>query len=168
MGVFSFLTADKHESIKIGSGKKAYLLVPNEFISEYGCERITDAYYNGYGNFGGIDVYEFLCDMIVQANVDPEKAFKKPRRKKGRSTVQYYRDMSGYYRSMAILARAEENAEDPYLTILYGEDWKRELGITLFHQGANLPYGLKFSFDPNAKYEDINGYSKDDPSQGCY
>lgn len=169
MGVYSYLTADKHESIKIGSGKKAYLLIPAEFVPLYGCEHITDAYYDGYGSFGGVDAHEFLCAMIIQSKADPEKAFRKPNRRAYRSSIQYYREMAAYYRNMAILARAEDNIEDSCLPLLYGEDWKRELGIALFDNGSkNLPYGLKFTFDPDVKYEDIKGYSKDDPSQGCY
>ena len=61
MGVFSWLTADKRESIKIdcyglNKNKPVFLLQPN------GAKPVREDCYNGYGDFGGINAYEWLAE----------------------------------------------------------------------------------------------------------
>lgn len=62
MGCFSWFTQDKsHTRIVIGSVKK-----PIYMIGEVDGKRITyteSAYYDGYGDFGGKDYYEFMAEM---------------------------------------------------------------------------------------------------------
>lgn len=58
MGFFSFKTADTKQSIMnqhTDECKPVYMLQPN------GEESILDVSYDGYGNIGGVDVYDWLA-----------------------------------------------------------------------------------------------------------
>lgn len=63
MGFFSFKTADTDRSIpNIHSNKKTFtvhVLIPKEFGGGY----ITEEQYQGYGIFGGKDIYELLFEF---------------------------------------------------------------------------------------------------------
>ncbi|KLV03530.1 hypothetical protein ABT56_19065 [Photobacterium aquae] len=64
MGFFSWKTADSKESIANAyanhenSGRVVYLLQPND-------EPIPEPKYNGYGVFGGMDVFIWLAKKTV-------------------------------------------------------------------------------------------------------
>lgn len=69
MGCFSWFTQDKsHTRIVIGSVKK-----PIYMIGEVDGRRVTyteSEHYDGYGNFGGKDYYEFMAEMNGKTLVD--------------------------------------------------------------------------------------------------
>ena len=61
MGVFSWITSDtkkaiKNKRVENRDPKVVHLLVPEEF----GGKSILEEDYDGYGTFGGFDVYELL------------------------------------------------------------------------------------------------------------
>ena len=58
MGCFSWLDCRTGEQIRIGNSRKVYVLIPEKF----GGGHITDTYYDGYGSFGGCDIYELVAD----------------------------------------------------------------------------------------------------------
>lgn len=61
MGQFSWITSDTHEQVFNDYDKKpAYVLVPKEFQHEYG-EYFEEKDYEGYGVFGGRDVYALVA-----------------------------------------------------------------------------------------------------------
>lgn len=60
MGQFSWYFADKKQRLINGEWRDSYLLVPPEFQNEYG-KAIHETHYEGYGVFGGYDVYELIA-----------------------------------------------------------------------------------------------------------
>lgn len=60
MGQFSWYFADKKQRLINGEWRDSYLLVPPEFQNEYG-KAIHETHYEGYGVFGGYDVYELVA-----------------------------------------------------------------------------------------------------------
>lgn len=57
MGFFSWKDC-KDDSKRLKVGGEGYLLIPKEF----GGGHIKVSYYNGYGEFGGLDVYELVYE----------------------------------------------------------------------------------------------------------
>ena len=62
MGVYSWLTADTQESIRVDHRETVYLLQPN------GQEAIAETRYEGYGKFGSfdIDAHEWLANVNAE------------------------------------------------------------------------------------------------------
>ena len=116
MGFFSWTTSDTEESISNKwserGAKTVYLLQPN------GEPAIKEENYDGYGVFGGVDVFDWLVD--------------------------HNQKQAGEY-----------------------ED-KRSRGIDMdLNESIVLEHPLKFSFDPDAKYEDLTP-AKNCPDQGFF
>lgn len=161
MGNFSWCTSDTRKSIPCvfdgydGAPQTVYLL--NPFGEPY---KETD--YEGYGKFGGRDVYELVAEWnrsyLSEANL------RKPERS------QYFADKEGaraYHRAKekyklqceGIKAFAS-GATDDYMRAIYGEvfawrggesDWKRCLGIAIAcydEQQIKLRYPIKIVETP--------------------
>lgn len=60
MGQFSWLYSDTGEAIINDRWKKSYVLVPDPFVNVYG-KYICEERYDGYGHFGGYDIYELIA-----------------------------------------------------------------------------------------------------------
>ena len=66
MGQFSWLDCRDQSQILIGENRPAYVLVPEPFRAEYGDKdipyHIRETHYDGYGTFGGYDIYALAAD----------------------------------------------------------------------------------------------------------
>lgn len=143
MGQFSWLDCKTGEQIIDGKPRKSYVLVPEQF----GGGHIEESCYEGYGVFGGHDVYDLVADWNSQyldevlENADAWQ--------------------SGFVKSetenLKRLAKGGELSCE-----------KRWLGIVLAcydNDNAKLRFPIKITHDPKAVYEWCPP-SKSDPNQG--
>ncbi len=177
MGCFSWCTSDTKKSIPCcmpfgGLPGTVYLL--NPFGEPY---KETD--YEGYGEFGGHDVY----DLVVEWNrnyLTPE-LLSKPERSKyelGEEGDTYYaRAVQKYNMTCKAITDYANGATDEYMYQTYGSilgygdgsDWKRCLGIKLAcydEDHVKLKYPIKIVEHP-MEY-DKAGISPGCPFQGCF
>ena len=57
MGCFSWITCDTRKAVKIGRNKGVYVLIQEKF----GGGSIREGHYEGYGEFGGHDMYVLVA-----------------------------------------------------------------------------------------------------------
>ncbi len=179
MGFFSWKTADTKESIlNIYSGAKAktaYLLQPN------GKEAISEPAYNGYGDFGSVDAYQWLAEM----NLSKEAISKCQDEDRDLGMTlhdgSYLKTKEGacyaYSNSEAFLATELCNENE----ILSFHNYASEIELdgvvssvndhiesgkfTEIYFGKFIKYPLKFSFDEKADYNKLSA-SESCPTQG--
>ena len=152
MGCFSF--TDCASKGRIRFYEKCCILVPNEFVYFYGVDgKIKESSYDGYGNFGGCDVYEFLA-MVNRKYLSVDKYDKCDFKLVGKECFSDF--IKG-------VSDAEMNKK-------YGSDWLRSIGIDLFSSYPRLHYPLKVTknLGDGITYESVKGKSKDDKHQGCW
>lgn len=140
MGQFSWLDCKTGEQIVDDKRRNVYVLVPSEFRDKYG-ERILETRYDGYGDFGGYDIY----DLVVDWN---EKYLDEYRKDK-----TFICDWLQSYDSV-------EEA--------FAKMEKRDIGISIAcydEDNAKLRYPIKITHDERAVYEWCPP-SKSDPNQG--
>lgn len=65
MGQYSWIYSDTNKQVIDNKRADTYLLVPPPFQKKYG-KAIYEPCYNGYGHFGGYDIYE----LIIEWNKD--------------------------------------------------------------------------------------------------
>ena len=192
MGCFSWLDCETNEQIKMAKVRDVFVLVPRDF----GGGSIKEISYDGYGNFGGCDIYELVADW--NKNDLDGKTFtelKPPVRsdysglwawevldlkKSGKSNEeiaaineakrdeQFSRALR-YYEYQKSLVRDFSALSDDDMIEKYGDEYKRELGILIAcydEDNASLKYPIKITYDANAVYEDCKP-SLGDPNQGC-
>ncbi len=167
MGFFSWKTADTEESIAnvhTGRAKPVYLIQPN------GEPPISEAAYAGYGMFGGVDAYSWLADKNFG---DPKLVDLAIMAECGR----YHSDENNIYLCrMKISEEAFRRAVTTDKPVVMFTNFMSEMpnGLTpseLIGSGAwqenrlSLKFPLKFSFNPEARYEDLPA-SKLCPHQG--
>ena len=177
MGCFSWCTSDTRKSIPccIPFGDlpgTVYLL--NPFGEPY---KETD--YEGYGVFGGRDVYDLVAEWnreyLTSENIRrPERGNWQP----GEEGDAYYaRAMQKYYGQCAAVAAYQAGASDAFMQENYGKilgygdgsDWKRCLGIALAcydEDHVKLRYPIKIVEHP-VPYDEA-GISPGCPFQGCF
>ena len=143
MGQFSWLDCETGEQVLDGVRRDVYVLVPAEF----GGGHIEEECYEGYGEFGGHDIYDLVVDWnaghldVIRDNAETWAG--KP------STADI--------ENMERVADGEEPTCE-----------KRWLGIVMAcydEDNARLRYPIKITHDPNAVYEWCPP-SKSDPNQG--
>ena len=138
MGQFSWLDCKTGEQIVDDKYRDVYVLVPEEF----GGGHILEKCYDGYGNFGGHDIY----DLVVDWN---------------RNYLDCV-DTDTWVCDWAKTLYEDLEAVDS------GELEKRHVGITLAcydKDNVRLRYPIKITHDPRAVYE-YCAPSKNDPDQG--
>ena len=179
MGQFSWLDCITEEQIVDDKTRDVYVLVPKEF----GGGHIKETCYDGYGNFGGHDIYDLVADW--NRNVLSEKpnfifpyAFEKAKRlleyqiigiedNYSQKIFLQICDKSWYKYYSNLNLNIDEVVEkcrkdfDEYFDYRY-------IGIALAcydKDNEALPYLIKITYNPNAVYEDCMP-SKSDPNQG--
>jgi len=162
MGFFSWKTADTNESIAnahTGRSKPVYLLQPN------GAAPILEPSYDGYGVFGGIDTSEWVarhnlaCNGLDLKNEDDMRVF-------GlvlncdpinfRPEHGDYWAFAGHTTPALTQIKTFTSAYDVFCPKLGGipNDLVAR-GELVKKSPFVLKYPLKFSFDPNAVYEEL-------------
>ena len=145
MGQFSWLDCRTGEQIIDNAPRNVYVLVPKEF----GGGHILETCYDGYGRFGGHDIY----DLVVDWNVPYMDEILRQKDEFRSGWVSLYEE------DFRRLSKGEE--------IRPGTE-KRTLGIAIAcydEDNARLRYPIKITHDPSAVYE-MCGLSESDPDQG--
>ena len=140
MGQFSWLDCKTGKQIVDNKYKKVYLLVPRVF----GGGHIEESCYDGYGRFGGQDVYDLVADWnrkFISQNPDFVLPYSGSVNKMpGFST---YIDLKKSRRQVIEAMKKESNM--PWY------EW-RSIGIDLAcydEDNAALPYPIKITYDEN-------------------
>ena len=137
MGFFSWLDCVTDEQISCTKPKDVYVLIPKKF----GGGHIKESFYDGYGIFGGHDIYE----LVVDWNKDYLEEYRKHKTFK-----------CTWLQEQPSVESAFENME------------KRDIGISIAcydEDQAKIKYPIKITHDEKATYEDCV-YSLSDPNQG--
>ena len=194
MGQFSWLDCDmsneRCRQILDNTTEDVYVLVPKEF----GGGHILETEYNGYGIFGGHDIF----DLVAEWNrnyITIDNLSTKPVRedygglwkdeienlkKQGYSDKEikvkddemrehhFQRALNNYEQQILMLKDFQSEKSDVEMCVIYYDDWKRNLGIGIAcydYQNAGLKYPIKITHNPNLTYEEAT-YSLSDPNQG--
>lgn len=174
MGYFSWLTSDTKESISVTSSSRScrpvFLLQPNDEGA------ILEEAYEGYGEFGGVDAYIWLATKNLPAKTLKGLSLDETRDLGvGLAHGQYLHDRKTgknliVFHDYRLLRPGAEFFDGPYTKIPPGFDASVN---DLTAQGRLVsvafwcPTPLKFSFDPNAVYENLPA-AETCPDQGVY
>lgn len=170
MGQFSWLDCDgvneKHRAILDDVKDNVYVLVPKEF----GGGHILETEYDGYGNFGGYDIYDLVADWNKEYITSD--AIKKPVREQydDKEKEKYYQQaLKTYNCEVNRLKDFKDNIDNKIMVERYGKDWKRGIGIDIAcydEDNARLKYPIKITHNADLTYEDVKDISLGDPNQG--
>ena len=178
MGQFSWLDCVTKKQIVDNRWRDVYVLVPKEF----GGGHIVEHCYDGYGNFGGHDIYDLVADWNREyLSKHPEHVFPAAQKRK-EWLEQYHKDHPEYQEHIELtvaekkwcpayadLTKTREEVVE-YMKVNncgYFPEW-RTIGIEIAcyeEDNAALPFPIKITHDPNAVYEEC-GISPYDPDQG--
>lgn len=178
MGNFSWCTSDTRKSVACvydsyeGAPQTVYLL--NPFGEPY-----VESAYDGYGEFGGHDVYDLVVDWnrkyLSADNLrKPVRDDWAPGEEGDRS---FSKTMELYTKKCRGIEELAAGASDEYMKEHYGtvfgygdgSDWKRCLGIDIAcydEEHVKLKYPIKIVENP-VPYEQA-GISPHCPFQGCF
>ena len=153
MGQFSWLDCKTGEQIVDMKPRKSYVLVPRQF----GGGHIEETCYEGYGVFGGHDVYDLVADW--------NRHHMPPRAASNEWCKSWFGGEDG---ARSVILDFTADVDDAVMQERYGKSYKREIGIVLAcsdDDNANLRFPIKITHDPKAVYEWC-APSKSDPNQG--
>lgn len=149
MGQFSWLDCRTKEQILCYENRDVYVLVPSEFDKTYS-RHIKEICYDGYGHFGGYDIYELVA-LWNRDTLNPDDPYR-------RSCV---------ISNQAIIDFCLHR-DDAYMKERYGKNYLREIGIAIAcydQDNERLKYPIKITHNENAVYEYCKP-SQSDPNQG--
>ena len=168
MGQFSFLTGDTKESILVSEPRKVYLLQPNKEAS------IEEDFYGGYGDFGAVDAYEWLATRNVKPEIiERAKKIGIPLRDLGitintnyyidtRTGIKYSNCYNELFPELKKFNYTDEFDGETVNGLIFEDVWEK---VSFEKLLGEIKFPLKFSFDKDAVYEELEG-SKDCPNQG--
>lgn len=176
MGFFSWKTADTQEAIKniyTGKNKTVYLLQPNK-------KPVKESFYDGYGNFGGIDAYDWLAENNIEKSIlKKAEVLGIEKRMLGiYLEYEYYTDSRTEKKYSYVLSELFEDlnafpSQTKGLAGNYGSLCEGEVINDLIDQGiwvkksfedyfGKVKYPLKFSFNKDADYNKLPASSNDE------
>lgn len=176
MGFFSWKTADTEESIPStyagedvpNAGRTVYLLQPN------GQPPIKETAYEGYGHFGGLDAYDWLARQNSDSSernvgIDMECGSHYYDPNENSYYVCALHLSAGTLKCLVDTGDAKVIEFDNYNSILHNGKTPNIMKMNGLWETRKLPikYPLKFSFDPEAVYEDLPA-SKQCEHQGFF
>lgn len=166
MGFFSWITSDTERSIaNVYSPRRTfpvYVLIPEHCGGGY----IEERSYEGYGDFGGHDIYDLVADwnrtnLTVDAIIKPERE----RWESGAEGDKWFEAaVKRWENACARLKDFADGKDEEYMIATYGKEYKRLIGIDIAcynEQNAALEYPIKIVEDKNLDYEDA------EPSMSC-
>ena len=172
MGCFSFITADTNRSISIQYSPSGTFPVAVLIPKEFGGGQIIERYYEGYGDFGGYDVYDLITEWnreyLTPDNL--EKPVREDYAEDEQGQECYENAMYRYNRYCELISDYKNGMSEKKLVKKYGDEWKRTIGIMVAchdEQMAVLKYPLRIVEELTLSYEDVAGFSKRCPHQGC-
>lgn len=175
MGQFSWLDCISGKQIVDDKHKDVYVLIPKEF----GGGHIVEHCYDGYGNFGGHDIFDLV------ATWNREALSKKPNfifpyaLERAKRLLEYQKSGDDYSESIDLQIKNKswyefysdlDLSEDEVVEHMV-ERWRaewRSIGIDLAcydEDNEALPFPIKITYDSHACYEFCKP-SKSDPNQG--
>lgn len=155
MGLFSWMYANEDNERSLHVGHKAYVCCPDGTF-------IYEPSYDGYGDFGGHDIYDLVVDWNKE-DLTPEHI----------RAAEFWSEedrKEDYRRRCESLNDYQNGLDDAVMKVKYSSDWKRILGIAIAcydEQNAALKYPIKITSTKRCKYEDLPA-SKSDPDQGWF
>lgn len=189
MGQFSWLDCAGRGRIINGKVKTSYLLIPQEF----GGGHIAEECYDGYGHFGGYDVYDLVAEWNksslkeellepapelkdfgglwsyeVDALIEEGKTEEEIKQAHDKAREGYYKAALKRRENLLQMMKDFQSLSKEEFVSKYGTAKKREIGIAIAcydKQNAAIPYGIKATYDAEAVYEDCP-VSRSDPNQG--
>ena len=152
--MFSWLDCKTKEQVKAGRRRKVYVLIPERF----GGGHVTEGCYEGYGRFGGHDVYDLVAEWNrTEADFHGVEG-------EGWSEWHFH----GRDKAEECFSAFRDGTDDAEMQERFGKDYKRIIGIIIAaydDDNARLRYPIKITHDPDAVYEWC-APSKSDPNQG--
>lgn len=172
MGQFSWLDCVTGEQIVDSYPRESYLLVPEKF----GGGHIAESCYDGYGIFGGLDVYDLVADWNrkwISDNKDnpkfPTDWLCEKENLKDYAWFKHYCDLSLSPNEVMAKCKEEKANGGKGGCWDYPTEW-RDIGIILGcydSDSKKLKYPIKVTYDSSAVYES-SARSISDPNQGWY
>ena len=179
MGQFSWLDCISGKQIVDDKVKDVYVLIPKEF----GGGHIVEHCYDGYGDFGGYDIYDLVATWNRKILSEKPNYFFPYAIKRAQWISEKYGWKSDYSERIDIQIHNKEwyefykdlnfseeeviNAMIAKCNLKYPYEW-RYIGIDIAcydEDNAALPYPIKITYDANAVYE-YCAPSLSDPNQG--
>lgn len=163
MGQFSWMYADSDNKDALKLFGKAYVPCPDGTVIYEGC-------YNCDGMFGGYDIYDLVAEWNKQyISIDN---IEMPVRGDWGDTEQdalcYQDALKRYKFQCQRIIDFINNKSEEYMQKIYGEDWKRNIGIDIAsdsEDNAALKFPIKICEGKNSCYGKIPA-SESDQDQG--